>query len=319
MAEKKYDIIALGELNVDLILNGIAGELEIGKEKFAEHMTLTLGSSTAIFAANAAALGARVGFAGMVGKDSFGDLVMTSLQAKHVDTKYVIQSTEHATGATIVLNYGEDRANVTYQGAMDCLSLADIDQTLFAETKHIHISSIFMQSGLRKDILPILRLAKEHGVTTSLDTQWDPAETWDLDYAEILPLITIFMPNKTELTLLTHSETLEEAIEKIRPYINVCVVKQGSKGSLLLTKDGFEKQLPPYLNTEVVDAIGAGDSFNSGFISQFVQGKSLEACQNYGNMTGAMNTTAAGGTAAFTTKEDVEKRAAERFGFRSLD
>ena len=72
---KKFDIIALGELNVDLILNQIEGEPEIGKEKFAKQMTLTLGSSTAIFAANAAALGAKVAFCGMIGDDSFGDLV----------------------------------------------------------------------------------------------------------------------------------------------------------------------------------------------------------------------------------------------------
>ena len=55
---KPYDILAIGELNVDLILNNIDGEPEVGKEKFAGDMILTLGSSTAIFAANAAALGA---------------------------------------------------------------------------------------------------------------------------------------------------------------------------------------------------------------------------------------------------------------------
>ena len=69
---KQFDIIALGELNVDLILNQIESEPEIGKEKFAKQMTLTLGSSTAIFAANAAALGAKVAFCGMIGNDSCG-------------------------------------------------------------------------------------------------------------------------------------------------------------------------------------------------------------------------------------------------------
>ena len=59
---KAFDIVALGELNVDLILNQIDGFPEMGKEKFAKQMTLTLGSSTAIFAANAAALGVKVAF-----------------------------------------------------------------------------------------------------------------------------------------------------------------------------------------------------------------------------------------------------------------
>lgn len=312
---KNFDVVALGELNVDLILNKIDGQPEIGKEKFCQDMILTLGSSTAIFAANAAALGTKVAFCGMIGNDSFGRLVDESLQKKHVDTRYLIRTDKYATGATICLNYDEDRANVTYQGAMDHMSFADINKELFDNTKHIHISSIFMQTALKNDIIAILEYAKQKGVTTSLDTQWDPVETWDLDYAKVLPLIDVFLPNEKELKFLTHSTTLDEAIAKIRPYMNAAVIKQGNKGSLLLRKNGADHQQPAFLNTEVVDCIGAGDSFNSGFISQFVQGKPLEECQRYGNMTGAVNTTAAGGTGAFTSKEDVEKIAKEKFNF----
>lgn len=310
-----FDIIALGELNVDLILNQIEGFPEVGKEKFAHQMTLTLGSSTAIFAANAAALGVKVAFCGMIGKDSFGDLVEQSLRAKKVDTGYLIRTDKYATGATICMNYDEDRANLTYQGAMDAMGLSDINPDIFRNTKHIHISSVFMQSALKRDLMQILRLARENGVTTSLDTQWDPTEKWDLDYREVLPLISVFMPNEKELCALTRSKTVDEAVEKILPYINAAVIKQGSRGSLLLTKDGVRHQQTAMLNTQVVDAIGAGDSFNSGFIAQFVQGASLTDCQRYGNMTGAINTTAAGGTAAFTSREEVERIAAERFGF----
>lgn len=310
-----FDIIALGELNVDLILNQIDGFPEVGKEKFAHQMTLTLGSSTAIFAANAASLGVKVAFCGMIGNDSFGDLVEQSLRAKKVDTGYLIRTDKYATGATICMNYDEDRANLTYQGAMDAMGLSDINPDIFRNTKHIHISSVFMQSALKRDLMQILRLARENGVTTSLDTQWDPTEKWDLDYREVLPLISVFMPNEKELCALTRSKTVDEAVEKILPYINAAVIKQGSRGSLLLTKDGVRRQQTAMLNTRVVDAIGAGDSFNSGFIAQFVQGASLTDCQRYGNMTGAVNTTAAGGTAAFTSREEVERIAAERFGF----
>lgn len=312
---KSFDIIALGELNVDLILNQIGGMPEVGKEKFAGQMTLTLGSSTAIFAANAAALGVRVAFAGMIGNDSFGDLVESSLRQKGVDTRYLIRQDKYATGATICMSYDEDRANLTYQGAMDYMTLADIDPAVFAEGKHIHISSIFMQSGVKRDLLAILKKAKESGVTTSLDTQWDPVEQWDLDYREVLPLLTVFMPNETELKLLTHSETLDEAVEKIRPYANAAVIKCGSRGSLLLQKGQPDHMQQALLNDHVVDCIGAGDSFNSGFISQLVQGRTLLECQQYGNMTGAVNTTAAGGTTAFTCREDVERIGRERFGF----
>src|SRR5574344_1458183 len=128
---KKFDIAAIGELNVDLILNQIESEPEIGKEKFAKEMLLTLGSSTAIFAANASALGSKVCFVGMIGHDAFGSLVRSSLEEKGVGTDYLIENKNVATGATIVMNYGEDRANLTYQGAMDVMGFDDIAPEVF--------------------------------------------------------------------------------------------------------------------------------------------------------------------------------------------
>ena len=309
---KKFDIIALGELNVDLLLNKIGGFPEVGKEIFAKEMTLTLGSSTAIFAANAASLGTKVSFLGMVGNDDFGAFVRTSLEKRGVDTSNLIEVSTAATGLTAILNYDQDRANVTYPGAMSIMGVKDIRPEVIAQAKHVHISSIFLQETLHKDIYEIVKLVKDNGATLSMDMQFDPEEKWDFDYKKILPLVDIFMPNIQELTAVTGKKTLEEAVAEVRPYINVLVVKMGSKGSTVVTKEG-EKFLPAMLNSNVVDAIGAGDSFNSGFITAFVQGKDLEYCQYLGNLTGAINTTAAGGTGAFTSKEAVEDAALRYF------
>lgn len=312
---KAYDVIAIGELNVDLLLNRIGGFPEIGKEKFAGDMLLTLGSSTAIFAANSAALGVRTGFAGMIGRDMFGELVKRSLREKGVDTRFVIESDDCATGATIVMNYGEDRANLTYQGAMDRMRFADVDKELFALTRHVHLSSIFMQSGLMQDLGELLRYARSQGVTVSLDTQWDPAETWNFDYRTLLPLVDVFLPNEKELMALTRRATLDEAIREVVPYLgNAAVVKRGSRGSLLVRRDGSVGALDACLNRHVVDAIGAGDSFNAGFVRCFVQGRPLEECQRLGNLIGAVSTTAAGGTGAFASREAVVRTAREVFG-----
>ena len=228
---KKFDIIALGELNVDLLLNRICGFPEIGKEIFAKEMTLTLGSSTAIFAANAASLGARVSFLGMVGNDDFGAFVKNSLQKRGVDTSNLIEVSTAATGLTAILNYDEDRANVTYPGAMSIMGVKDIRPEAIAEAKHVHISSIFMQEALHRDIYEIVKLVKAQGATLSMDMQFDPEERWDFDYAKILPLVDVFMPNEQELKGLTGQDSVEKAIEAVRPYINVLVVKMGSKGS----------------------------------------------------------------------------------------
>ena len=84
MSQKKLDVIVVGELNVDLILNKIDSFPEMGKEKIAKDMTLTLGSSSAIFASNLSSLGAKVAFLGKIGNDSFGELVIKSLSDKNV-------------------------------------------------------------------------------------------------------------------------------------------------------------------------------------------------------------------------------------------
>jgi sugar/nucleoside kinase (ribokinase family) len=83
---KEFDAIVVGELNVDLILNQIDTFPQLGKEILAKGMTLTLGSSSAIFASNLSSLGARVAFIGKIGKDTFGGLVLQQLQEKRVDT-----------------------------------------------------------------------------------------------------------------------------------------------------------------------------------------------------------------------------------------
>lgn len=314
---KAYDILALGELNVDLLLNRIGGFPEIGKEIFAKDMTLTLGSSTAIFAANAASLGAKVSFLGMIGKDNFGDLVRSSLDAKKVDTSNLIEVESAATGLTAILNYDNDRANVTYPGAMSLMGLKDISVEAVSNAKHVHISSIFMQAALHRDLLDIVKMIKGTGATISMDVQFDPEEKWDFDYRNILPLVDIFMPNEQELMCITGKDNVKDAVDEIRPYINAAVIKMGTKGSLLLTSDK-EKQVKALLNENIVDAIGAGDSFDAGFVAAFVAGHDLEFCQSVGNITGAVNTTSSGGTSAFSSLEAVKETASRCFG-QTLD
>jgi sugar/nucleoside kinase (ribokinase family) len=313
MSRKKLDVLAVGELNVDLILNNIEGFPVIGKEIIAENMNMTLGSSTAIFAANLSSLGTQVGFLGKIGNDAFGDLVAKSLIDKGIDTSYLILDSKAATGATIVLNYSEDRAMVTYPGAMDTLTLADISDEALMSAKHMHFSSCFLQAGMKNSIMELFSKAKNLGLTTSLDTQWDPSEKWEFDYKAILPYVDIFLPNETELLLIAGEDNIKDALKKLSPHAQTIVVKRGSKGSLLMPSLGDIIEKPAYLNKNVVDAIGAGDSFNSGFIHKFVAGSDLRDCLDFGNMTGALNTTAAGGTGAFISKKHIQESLKEKF------
>lgn len=313
MKNKLFDVLAVGELNVDLILNQINGYPVVGKEIEAGAMELTLGSSTAIFAANLSVLGARVGFLGKTGNDLFGELVRKSLSAKGIDISLVSVDPQVPTGATIVLNYDQDRAMVTFPGAMQHLTINDIRDDDLSRARHVHFSSLFLQPGIRPQIGLLFKRAKALGLTTSLDIQWDPEEKWDFDWRRILPLVDVFLPNEAELLHVTGAADLDSALKKIGPHANHIAVKRGSKGALLYSPPGEIIEKPAYLNKEVVDAIGAGDSFNAGFLFKFVRDAPLDECLNFGNLIGALNTTAAGGTGAFMSRKHIRESLRNRF------
>lgn len=311
---KLKDVIVIGELNVDIILNRIESFPVIGKEILADEMIVTLGSSSAIFACNLSTLGAKVGFIGKIGCDSFSNTVMDSLNSKSIDTSRIIKSPTENTGATIVLNYDQDRAMVTYQGAMAQLVINDVDFEFVAQFKHLHLSSPFLQPKLKVSIVELFRKAKELGLTTSLDPQWDPSENWDVQLDELLPYVDVFLPNIKEIIALTGTKTQEDALARVKPFGKCTVVKNGELG-VVCQNGGVILNQSAFMNNQVVDCIGAGDTFNSGFIFKYIQKAPITECLEFGTLTGAINTTMAGGTAAFESIEKVENIARTKFGF----
>ncbi|HYX08152.1 MAG TPA: carbohydrate kinase family protein [Bacteroidales bacterium] len=312
MSEKKHDVLVVGELNIDLILNKIDKFPDIGKEVIAREIKQTLGSSSAIFANNLSVLEAKVSFLGKVGNDSYADQINTSLKSSGVDLTYLLKSQTHLTGITVAFNFGNDRAMVTYPGAMNDLTIEDITDEALQSASHLHVSSVFLQESLKPGLTELFQRARKLNLTTSLDTQWDPSEKWDLNLKSLLPWVDIFMPNEIEITRLTKTSTVEDALKKISADCRIVVVKRGVKGALLYDNGRIIEQ-QAYLNEHVIDAIGAGDSFNAGFISKFIKRKSLEECLDFGALTGAVNTTAAGGTGAFKSFEAVKKCIKENF------
>lgn len=308
-----FEVIVIGELNIDLLLNKIEKIPSVGTEIIAEQMDMVLGSSSAIFASNLSALGANVGFMGKVGKDDFGEFVLKELTNKRVNTSLIKRDEQHGTGITVVMNYDEDRAMVTYPGAMANLTLSDIQYEHIIGAKHLHFSSYFLQPGINKDLKQIFKKVKEMGLTVSFDTQWDPDEKWEIKLDEILPYVDVFLPNETELKYLTNTNSLDEAIRRLASVANVIAIKAGNEGSYLY-HNGQLNHIGPFLNDKVIDAIGAGDSFNAGFIYKFLSGADIIACQNFGNLTGAVSTTEAGGTAAFKSYENFVNVAKNQFG-----
>jgi len=303
---KKTDLIVVGELNMDLIFNSIVGFPKIGTEIVADSFEQVLGSSSAIMASNAAALGLKTNFVGVVGNDGFGNNIIKELEQRGVGVDFIKKSEQLKTGITVVMNYGEDRANITYCGAMEALRSSDIPWEQLSAHRHFHLSNFFMQKGIQSEVPGIFKKAKQLGLTTSLDLQWDPTNRWQFDYISCLPHVDIFMPNEAEIIALTGEPDLSSAIEKVLPHCQTLVIKMGNKGSWGITQEQLIK-VAAYTNEKYVDSIGAGDSFNSGFIQAFLKGSSLRECLSNGNLIGAIRTSAGGGTGAFSDQKQFEE------------
>ncbi|HEX5153462.1 MAG TPA: carbohydrate kinase family protein [Parafilimonas sp.] len=313
MHKKKFDVLVVGELNIDLILDGLQQFPEIGKEILAKKMTYTLGSSSAIFASNLSTLGVSVNYCGCIGNDDFGKKIINDLDVKGVNTGDIIRS-KTATGITVVLNDAQNRAMVTYPGAMNELREADITDAILMNASHVHVSSVFLQPALKPGLTNLFRRAKQLGLTTSLDPQWDAHEQWNCDWNNLLPLVDVFLPNGEELKNIAKKTTIKDAVGAIKKMANVIVVKNSNEGAIVFYKDEVKEQ-PAFLHHEFADAIGAGDSFDAGFISGFIQDKSLQECVELGAVCGAINTTAYGGTTAFGSLNAVKKMANEKFNY----
>ena len=314
MDTRAFDVVVVGELNIDLILNQLHQFPQIGKEILADQMTFTLGSSSAIFASNLRMLGSRVSFVGKLGNDMFGSHILSELKRRDLHTEDLIFSEQSHTGITVALNDGESRAMVTYPGAMNDLHVEEISEQALKKGGHLHVSSLFLQKALKKDITRLFEKARSLGMTTSLDPQWDPEEKWDIDWGELLPYVDLFLPNAEEAKSIQQTDDLVEAGQQLLVYAPAVVIKDGSNGAHLLRHNQHLHQ-KAFLSPHVEDAIGAGDSFDAGVIHKFIHRHSWQEALEFGALTGAVNTTRAGGTGAFQSQRLFREIAEQQFHF----
>ncbi|HEY0308838.1 MAG TPA: carbohydrate kinase family protein [Acidobacteriaceae bacterium] len=294
---RPFDITIAGEINLDLILYGLAEQMPVERELLADDFRLTLGSSSAILAHNLAALGMNVGFITKVGTDPLGTIALQRLQAAGVDFSSILTADGLQTGVTILLHHGITRHILTYPGVMADMSCGELNFEYLASSRHFHISSLFLQKSLQPGLPALCRQLKERGVTLSLDTNDDPDDVWGEPLQEMLGLVDVLLPNEDEAMRMTHTADVESAAASLAQRVPVVAVKCGSRGSLVRT--GQEQWSIPSVAITPIDTIGAGDSFNAGFLQGYVRGLPLPACAEQGNVAAALSTLRPGGTESF--------------------
>ena len=301
-----YDILTFGDLCVDLILSGPDVTPQFGQvEKLVDDYTLEMGGSCSIFACQAAKMGLRTAILGRVGPDDFGRLVLRRLEGSGVDTRFVTVDPGLKTGLGIALCPPGDRAILTYMGTINVLIPEDVSDELLSSARHLHHGSYFLHTGLRPGMKSIFERARNLGLSTSLDTNWDPDERWEgLD--ELLPQTDVFMPNDQESLRIAGVKGLDEAAAAfLGKGVKVVTVKAGARGAAVYSAGGkFKRGVEPVRGG---DSIGAGDSFDAGFLAGWLHGLDLERCLKVGMACGRAVAAKIGGLAGQLTWKEADQ------------
>lgn len=302
MRTPPFDILVAGEINPDLILTGDVVPAFGQVEQLVGDARLEVGSSSVIFACGAARLGLRVVFAGVCGDDLFGRFMLGEMQGRGVDVGHVRTTADQRTGLSVILNRGGDRAILTFPGAMGALRTESITPDLLRSARHVHLSSYFLQTGLQSGLPGLFARARELGLTTSLDTNWDPAEAWR-GVSEVLDHTTIFLPNAAEACAISGAADPGSAAASLATRAQIVAVKLGLDGALGVHR-GHTVRVPAF-SVHPVDTVGAGDSFDAGFVYGHLRGWELEKSLRFAAACGALSTQGAGGIIAQPTLEEA--------------
>lgn len=296
------DLLVAGELCVDIVI-GLDGGIRFGQhEQIVRSTTLTLGSSSAITACGAAALGARVSMAGVRGDDDFGAFIQRELSSRGVEVGAVRVDRAVPTGASTHLTRPDgDRAILTSMGSIGRTAASDV-VPLLDRARHLHVGSWFLQESLWDDAPAVFALARSAGMTTSLDGNFDPAQRWDSGILTLLPHVDVFFGNEQEVTGIAREGEPERAVRMLldrMPHGATVVYKLGADGAAAYTlADGaldVAHASTPEIGGALVDTVGAGDTLAAGYLVARLDGVDRAGALAFAVACGTASTRGAGG------------------------
>jgi len=297
-------ILVAGEINVDLICTGYRSFPEPGKEVLVDDFIMTLGSSSAICAMGLARLGNTVRFVGKVGADLWGDYCIATMRDAGIDVSRVVRDPALKTGVTVSITSKRDRALVSYLGSISALRAEDIEDEAFVGADHLHVSSYFLQQGLRPNCRALFARACAAGLSTSLDPGFDPAGQWGDDLLDTLHEVDLFFPNEVELRALSGEATVIDGLRRLYNDRTQTIATLGRDGCVTL--EGASLLQAACFPVESVDSTGAGDSFNAGFVHAWLRGLPTSECLRWGAACGSLSTRDLGGTSRQANAAEVE-------------
>jgi ribokinase len=286
-------VLVVGDLNPDLLVSGEDPLPRFGQQERHADMYMTLGGSAGIFAAGCARLGLPTALVATIGDDDLGRLARSALRERGVDVEPVLELVGRRTGLSIHFLRTDDRGILTEPGAMQAVSVDDALRHLSRETAHVHLTSLYLLPGLLHDGGRLLERAKAVGATVSVDTNFDPAERFERP--DWLTRADVLLPNEQEALALAgrRDGDVRAAAQALAAHGAVVVVKRGAAGALSVRNRRIQEFAAPAV--DVVDAVGAGDSFDAGLVAGLLGGRALDDAIPLACACGALSTRAAGG------------------------
>jgi sugar/nucleoside kinase (ribokinase family) len=300
-------VLCCGNLVLDILVRPVDA-FPWGTTTLVESIEQHLGGNGASTSYTVGKLGIPVRLAGMVGADAFGNVLLRKLESARVDTQLIQRSPAPTATTTVLVNSSGNRMFLHRLGASEEAFSERFEFT--PEVTHgmsrFHLASVFGLPQLRPHTADLLRRAREAGLATSVDTQWDTRGRWMQDLAPCLPFTDLLFMNEDEARMLSASSDPARAAEAMREHgTNVVVVKLGGRGCAVYGP-GPVVECPAF-QVPVVDTTGAGDCFAGAFLAALLRGRSFADAAKFANAVGALTIQQLGaveGVRSFKETED---------------
>lgn len=296
-----YDILVTGGVCCDMIFSGVNSVPVYGTEIWADQLKITVGGIFNVAAASAR-LGMKVALPCVLGTDMFSGVIRKAMCRENVSQDFVEEINEHFDQISVVLNYGFERAFVSYAKKRDVSSLDEYMRIVQENRFRAYI----VCPNPDPKILDVMREAKKNGALIVMDCYWDEELMQGEVLREQMKLADYFLPNAMEACAISGEEVMVKAMAKLSGMTNHLIVKNGHHGVLYYRNGKIETMDAVHLG-EAVDTTGAGDNFVAGFTYGLLQGYPLEKALRCGAICGAKSVTAVSGFENSIYRDELEK------------
>jgi sugar/nucleoside kinase (ribokinase family) len=285
-------IVVLGDIAVDIV-STLHAPLARGSDAPAE-IRLMPGGSGANVAVWLARLGQQVTFVGRLGDDLFGRWLSADLSAENVQLALTVDATRHTAVIQVMVEPDGERTMVPDRGANAFWTGDEAPEALIAGASLLHVVGyVLLDAESRRGALQAMRCARSHGIPISLDpsshaplARLGAAEFWSL-----MSPVSILLPNRTEACILAGEEHPEAALDALLNYSSLVAIKLDRDGCLAgVTGRRWRAPAP---RAQTINATGAGDAFNAGFLARWIASGDVQAACHAGVAMGTYATTLA--------------------------